>query len=265
MTNSIEPITCCDQWVQHSQGRIFTRRWALAESRPEANPIVLLHDSLGCVELWRDLPGALSQATGREVIAYDRLGFGRSDARDGLPALGFIADEAREILPLVCEQLGVDGFVVFGHSVGGGMAIHCAAEMPDRCEALVTLSAQTFLEKQTLDGVRAARDYFRAPEQIQRLAKYHGEKARWVLDAWTESWLHPDFEDWSLVDVLSRVRCPILAIHGENDEYGSTRHAELIAQHGGGPVRIEILSGVGHMPQREDPPAVLKMVAELLQ
>ena len=264
METSIESIAFNDQWVEHPQGRVFVRRWRAAQVQTERNPIVLMHDSLGCVELWRDLPAELCRLTGRDVIAYDRLGFGRSDALHELPELDFIEQEAHDVFPLVCEALGVEGFVMMGHSVGGGMSVHCAAAYPERCEALITLAAQSFAEPRTLDGVREAGIQFRDPEQLQRLSRYHGDKARWVVDAWTESWLHPGFADWSLLDVLPRVRCPILAIHGANDEYGSTRHPELISEHGGGSVCVEILPGVGHLPHREQSDTVLKLVSELL-
>ncbi len=257
-----------DQWIEHPQGRLFARRWWPQESSPQGCPIVLLHDSLGCVALWRDFPAALSQATGREVIAYDRLGFGQSDPRRERPTLDFISEEASCHLPLVCEQLGVHRFVALGHSVGGGMAIQCAAESASadapRCEALVTLAAQVFPEDRTLAGIRAAREQFRAPGQIERLAKYHGDKARWVLDAWIGSWLVPDFASWSLAGVLPRVHCATLAIHGELDEYGSTRHPELIGRLAGGPTRVEILPGVGHVPHREQPAEVMRLLASFL-
>lgn len=88
---------------------------------------------------------------------------------------------------------------------------------------------------------------------VARFAGLRGVVARWVLDAWIDAWLDPGFAAWSLAGVLPRVRCPVLALHGERDEYGSTRHPELIALHGGGPVRCEILPGIGHKPQRERP------------
>ncbi|WP_246483657.1 alpha/beta fold hydrolase [Paenacidovorax monticola] len=141
------------------------------------SPIVLFHDSLGCVELWRDLPAALCLATGRPVIAYDRLGFGRSDARRLRPPLDFVAQEADDYFPVLREQLGVERFIALGHSVGGGMAIHCAAEWADTCDALVTVAAQVFAEERTLGGIRVAREQFQDPQQIERLARYHGSKA----------------------------------------------------------------------------------------
>jgi pimeloyl-ACP methyl ester carboxylesterase len=255
-----------DQWLEHPQGRIFTRRWTPADSEEPTPrpPIVLLHDSLGAVALWRDFPAALSQATGRDVIAYDRLGFGKSDRRSGRLAPGFVAEEASTGFPLLREQLGFQEFVAFGHSVGGGMAIHCAAAFGAECEALVTISAQAFAEERTLEGIRAAKEQFKDPAQVERLARYHGDKARWVLDAWIETWLDPAFASWSLADVLPRVACPVLAIHGDLDEFGSTKHPEMIGALASGEVRAEILPGVGHVPHREQPALVLKLVSGFL-
>ena len=99
---------------------------------------------------------------------------------------------------------------------------------------------------------------------MQRLAKYHGDKARWVLDAWIDNWLSPGFASWTVEAVLPRVACPVLAIHGVDDEYGSIRHAELIGRLVGGPARVEILEDTGHVPQRERPELVLGLVREFL-
>jgi pimeloyl-ACP methyl ester carboxylesterase len=85
-----------------------------------------------------------------------------------------------------------------------------------------------------------------------------------VLDAWIETWLSPGFASWTLAEVLPRVTCPVLAIHGVNDEYGSVRHAELIGERSGGPARIEILEGIGHVPHREQPERVLGLVSGFL-
>ena len=266
-TNFPARIDSRDRWVEHPQGQIFTRSWAPVEdAKPVVKPssILLLHDSLGCVELWRDFPAALSRATGREVIAYDRLGFGRSASRTGRPPLHFVAEEASVYVPVLLEQLGVSGFIAFGHSVGGGMAVHCAAAFAPRCEALVTVAAQVFSEDRTLGGIRAAKEQFSDPGQVERLASYHGEKTRWVLDAWIGNWLDPGFASWSLADVLPHVSCPVLAIHGELDEYGSTRHPELIGRLSKGPAQVEILPGVGHVPHREQPEQVLGRVAGFL-
>lgn len=224
--------------------------------------MLLFHDSLGCIALWRDFPADLARACGRTVIAYDRQGFGQSSARtDTLPA-SFIADEGKTVVPALCEGLGLSRFVALGHSVGGGMAVHAAAHLQDRVEALVTISAQAFVEARTLEGIRTAKAGFEDPAAFARLARYHGDKARWVLDAWTETWLSPAFSTWTLEDGLNNVRCRTLALHGDQDEYGSVRHPERIAELTGG--KAIVLTGKGHMPHRECPAMLTEAIRKFL-
>lgn len=245
-------------------GDLFARRWRPAGAAAAAPVIVLLHDSLGCVALWRDFPPALAAATGLDVVAYDRLGFGRSAAHPGRLALDFMADEARRFMPVLLDALGIANAIPLGHSVGGAMAIETAAALPDRCAAVVTIAAQAFVEDRTVAGISAARDQFAAPEQVARLARYHGDKARWVLDAWIDSWLAPGFAAWSLDATLPRLRCPVLAIHGDRDEYGSGVHPQRIAGLAGAGGRAVLVEDCGHVPHRERPGRVLDEVATFL-
>lgn len=251
-----------DGWLPTPNGRLFVRVWTFVSHRA---PIILFHDSLGSVELWRSLPVTLSVETGRTVIAYDRLGFGKSDARQGPLPLDFVGAEAAVTLPLLFDALDIDDFVAMGHSVGGGMAIHSAAAFPVDCCALITESAQAFVEARTLDGIRAAKADFQKPGQRDRLVKYHGDKAQWVLDAWTETWLAPEFQAWTLDEVLPQVTCPMLAIHGEDDEYGSPDHAERIASTVAGEASAVVLPGRKHIPHRQDEDAIVNLIVAFLE
>lgn len=257
-------MSAIDHWIAHPAGRLFAREWSASQAGAALPPLVLLHDSLGCVGIWRDFPALLARGTGRRVIAYDRPGFGRSDARGDRLSLDFIAGEAADGFPLVCRHFGIDRFAVLGHSVGGGMAVNVAARHGERCTALVTIAAQAFVEDRTLAGLRAARASFAEPGALERLARYHGEKAAWVLSAWLDTWLAPAFAGWSLADALPAVRCRVLALHGELDEYGSAAHPAMIARLAGGPARMEMLAGLGHVPQRERPEEVARRVADFL-
>ena len=257
-------IVTTDHWIVHPGGRQFARQWRADGAGSGGATIVLLHDSLGCVELWRDFPALLAAATRRRVVAYDRLGFGRSDARAGRPSKDFVAEEASAIFPTVRDRLAIGRFVVAGHSVGGGMAVEIAAQACVDCEALVTMSAQAFVEDRTIAGLRVAQKQFEDPRQVERLAKYHGGKASWALDAWLGQWLDPAFASWSLDAALPRVACPVLAIHGEQDEYGSAAHPRRIVDGVAGPARLEMLPGVGHVPYREQPDLVLRLMADFL-
>ncbi len=253
-----------DRFVQAPGGRLFVRVWGTIGSSTGHSAIILFHDSLGCVELWRDFPLQLASTTGLPVIAYDRLGFGRSDPHPGRLKFGFIEDEARTAVPALRSALGIDRMVLFGHSVGGGMAVASAAAFRDESLALVTESAQAFVEERTIAGIRQGRRMFGAPDQMARLARYHGEKARWVVDAWTETWLAPQFATWTLDDDLRSLQCPVLAIHGDRDEYGSSVHPERICTLPPTPTQSVILNDCGHVPHREKPDQVLGAVKHFL-
>ena len=248
-----------DSFVPTPQGRLFVRQWRPAGTA-DAAPIIFFHDSLGSVDQWRDFPAEVARITGRPVIAYDRLGFGRSDANPRTLAPDFIRDEARSGLAHVRDALGIDRMILAGHSVGGGMAVACAATFPDRTDAVITLAAQAFLEDRTVAGIEQARAAFRQDGQIDRLARYHGDKARWVLDAWIETWLAPSFADWTLDDDVRGLRCPILVIHGDEDEYGSTAHPRRIVAVATGPAELAIIADCHHMPHREHPNQVLDRI-----
>ncbi|MDD1981222.1 alpha/beta fold hydrolase [Pseudomonas shirazica] len=252
-----------EHWIDTAQGKLFAQEWAPLQA--QGAPIVLLHDSLGCVALWREFPAQLAQTTGHRVIAYDRLGFGRSDAHPGSLRLGFVEDEAQQGFTALREHFGIGDFIVFGHSVGGGMAVACAAAFASQCVGLITESAQAFVEARTLEGIRVADQQFAEPGQLQRLERYHGGKAEWVLRAWVDNWLSEHFADWSLDALLPQVRCPLLSLHGDNDEFGSPAHPERLVALAGGPGLMRLLQGCGHVPHREQAERVLEEVLQFLR
>jgi pimeloyl-ACP methyl ester carboxylesterase len=256
-------LTPADIFIDVPGGRLFARRWRGGlGKRP---PIILLHDSLGSVEQWRDFPQTLAAATCRDVIAYDRLGFGKSSPRTDRPSRQFILEEARDFFPAIQRALGLGRFILFGHSVGGAMALAIAASHGADCEAVITESAQAFVEPRTVAGIRSARDEFTDPAHFARLEKWHGRKARWVLDAWAESWLSQDFASWTLDPFLPRVTCAVLAIHGDLDEYGSVEFPRRITMSVKGPSELAILERCGHVPHRERSAEVLRLAATFLE
>lgn len=246
-------------------GTLFACRWQPAGAAFDAPTILLFHDSLGSTALWRGFPEMLARETGLPVLSYDRRGFGRSDPADAPLDQDFIALEARETLPLLLDQLGIGDFIAFGHSVGGAMAIESAAAFPERCRAVISESAQAFVEDRTLAGVRAANAQFADPDQAARIARHHGEKTRWILDAWIGTWLAPERVGWTLDATLARVRCPVLAIHGDCDEFGSEAHARRIADGVAGPAELLLIDACGHVPHRDRPEIVLDAVTLFLR
>jgi pimeloyl-ACP methyl ester carboxylesterase len=196
------------------------------------------------------------------VIAYDRLGFGRSDPYPGRLGANFVQMEARYVLPRLCEQLDVKRFIACGHSVGGGMAVEAASYFQTQCLALVTIAAQAFVEDRTLKGILAAQRDFQDAANLARLTKYHGDKTPWVVSAWIDTWLAPEFANWNLNTALAEIRCPVLAVHGEQDEYGSTEHPKRIAAGHG---TVCILPQTGHVPHRERKEILVDVIHQFLE
>jgi|SRR5579862_2677410 len=261
-SNEVMSMHVLDSLIEVPGGRVFARRWGDLTHRP---PIVLLHDSLGSVEQWRNFPHLLGQATGRQVLAYDRLGFGRSTPRSDRPSVDFIGEEASTFFPALARSLGLARFALFGHSVGGAMALVIAATQEAACEAVVTEAAQAFVEPRTLAGIRAAQAQLADPAQFERLSKWHDGKARWVLDAWTQVWLSAEFSGWSLDSYLPAIVCPVLAIHGDRDDYGSEEFPRRITRGVSGPAEMAVMAQCGHVPHRERREEVLRLTAAFLE
>ena len=251
-----------DFFINIPNGTLYVKKW-IPENCEHCIPIILLHDSLGSVDLWKDFPEKLAKRLSRVVIAYDRLGFGGSSARDKIPSRNFIREEAEIYFSHLIDGLSLNKFLLFGHSVGGSMSIEIAAKFV-ACVAVITESSQAFIEELTLIGIRQAKLTFQNPERIEKLEKWHGQKAEWVLRAWVDVWLSPEFLDWSLEDCISKVKCPLLAIHGDNDEYGSKAFPEFISGKSGGESQMMILDGCGHVPHKEKQQEVLGCISSFI-
>ena len=252
-------------FIQTPGGKLFARLWEPEKAdNIDAAPLVLFHESTGSVGQWRDFPARLARGLNRHVIAYDRLGFGKSDPHARRLTRIFMGDEARDFLPFLLDYFKVGRFVALGHSVGGEIAVATAAAMPDRVDAVITISAQSFVEQATLAGVREAKKAFADPEKFARVTRHHGDKARWVLDAWFDTWLDPEFSDWTLDAELMQLSCPLMAIHGSEDEFGSAAHARRMTDVPSQWTRLALLEGVGHIPYREQPDHIVTLIKDFL-
>jgi pimeloyl-ACP methyl ester carboxylesterase len=231
-------------------------------ARRHAVPIVMLHEGLGSVALWRDFPQRLAEATGRRVLAYSRLGYGRSDPLTGPRRTDFMHDEALQALPQLLDELAVRESVLFGHSDGASIALIHAARARRPVVALIALAAHVYVERYSLDQIAAARRDYLDGALRARLARFHDhvDSAFW---GWNDIWLHPDFVTWNIESLLPDVACPLLAIQGVDDEYGTMAQLDRI-EHGARHVRRLELRACGHAPHRDQPEAVLLATAQLL-
>ncbi|WP_028995432.1 alpha/beta fold hydrolase [Azonexus hydrophilus] len=229
---------------------------ASAVDRPT---LVMLHEGLGCVAMWRDFPDKLAATTGCRVLVYSRPGYGSSDPHPQPRQPDYMHREAREVLPAFLAALGIVRPVLVGHSDGGSIALIHAGSFPQAVAGLVVMAPHEFVEEETLAGIRTARKFWSSSDWPQRLARYHRDAQR-VFHDWNDCWLWPEFRDWNIEDYLPAIRCPVLAIQGEDDEYATLRQIEVIAEKVPG-TQLLCLANCGHSPQRDQEAAVLAAIA----
>lgn len=245
-------------------GRLEYARWGAGEL--EGPPLVLLHEGLGCVSMWRDWPDELARATGREVFAYSRFGYGGSSPADLPWPLDFMAREARAVLPRVLEAAGIgEAPVLVGHSDGGTIALLCAASGEVPLAGVATLAAHAFNEPRCIEGIEAARAAFRNGALRERLARHHGERTDDAFRGWCDAWLDPAFEHWSIEEELAGVAVPLLVVQGREDAYGTLRQVEVIADRTAGPCRTVVLDDCGHSPHRDRGRATTAAIARFVE
>lgn len=231
----------------------------------EGKPVlVFLHDSLGCTQLWRDLPAKLSETTGCNILVYDRLGYGKSGP---MPTherpVNYMELEA-DLLNDLLIKLNISNAILFGHSDGGTIALITAAKYPEKVKTVICEAGHIFVEDVTLKGVYDAWDAYKTTNLAERLQKYHGDKVETLFRAWTETWTREDYRSWNIEYLLKNIQCPLLFIQGEDDEYGTLDQVEKTVSQVSGPAEKYIIPGVGHTPHKEVPELVLSKAAEFI-
>ena len=225
-------------------------------------PLLLLHEGLGCIAFWRDFPTKLAARTGCRVIAWSRAGYGHSQPYPEARTGRYLHREAEEALPALLEALDVDQPVLIGHSDGGSISLIFAGAFPEAVRAIAVIAPHEFVEAETVAGILAAKTAWTATDWPHRLARYHADAQR-VFSDWSDTWLAPSFANWSIVDYLGKIRCPVLAIQGEGDEYASMRQIDVIAEHAPDTQLLK-LAHCGHTPQRDQEAAVLDALVALV-
>ena len=230
---------------------------------PAAAPtIVMLHEGLGCVALWREFPQQLAAATGFGVAAYSRAGYGRSGAASRTWPLDYMTREALDVLPCVLDALGVKSAVLLGHSDGASIAAIYAGGVVDfRVRGLVLIAPHFFTEPSGLAAIAAAKHAFDAGDLRARLAKYHRDVDS-AFRGWSEAWLDPGFVKWHIADCIDYLRVPTLAIQGAGDPYGTLAQIRELESRIYAPLDVEILADCGHAPHVERPAETLAAIAE---
>jgi pimeloyl-ACP methyl ester carboxylesterase len=246
----------------NAAGHSLYYEWIDADAAKPA--LVFLHEGLGSIRQWRDFPARLCAATGRRGLVYDRYGYGRSDVlAEPRRTVRFMHDEALNALPALLASLKIDNPILVGHSDGASIAlIHAGAGHAVR--GVVAMAPHVFIEPICISSIKKATETFETTDLAARLGRYHKD-ARKTFYGWADVWLDPEFMGWDIrADYLAGVRCPVLAIQGRDDEYGTMEQLEEIKRRVSAPCELVKLEKCGHAPFRDQPEKVLAKAASFI-
>ncbi len=233
-------------------------------------PLVLfLHEGLGSLAAWKDFPQRLCDAVGCRGLVYSRPGYGRSTPRapDEAWSPDFMHEQAHAVLPAVLAALGVDPVCeplwLYGHSDGGTIALLYAARFPQALAGAIVAAPHILAEPMSLASIRQAREAYSQTDLRARLARYHDDPDS-AFGGWCGAWLDPRFANWSIEDEIASIRCPLLAVQGLADEYGTLEQIRGIARRVPGTALME-LADCGHSPHRDQPAHVIEAVGGFIR
>ena len=226
--------------------------------------LVLLHEGLGAVSMWKDFPERLAAATGCGVFVYSRAGYGRSSPVELPRPLDYMHREAREVLPRLLTAIGLHEAILVGHSDGASIAtLHAGgiAGEDTRLRGVVLMAPHFFVEDISIRSIAAARTAYLETDLRERLRRHHGDNVDCAFWGWNRAWLDPRFRDWDIGCWLARIKVPVLVVQGRDDEYGTLAQPRMAEERCAGPVEVEIFDRCGHAPFRDRPQATLEAIA----
>jgi pimeloyl-ACP methyl ester carboxylesterase len=242
-------------------GKLLETMWI--EPRQLGRPtLVLLHEGLGSLAMWKDFPTQLAARTGCGVLVYSRYGHGNSDKLMEKRPVRFMHHEGEVVLPELLDKLEIKRPVLIGHSDGGSISLIFAGAYPDAVSGLILEAPHIFVEDLSIASIAQAKVTYGTTDFPQRLGRYHAH-----VDAtfwgWNDIWLDPAFRSWNVEEYLARITCPVLCIQGEQDEYGTLAQVEAIKA-GALQTEILILANCKHSPHRDQSEKALDAMAEFV-
>jgi pimeloyl-ACP methyl ester carboxylesterase len=222
----------------------------------------MLHEGLGSIGQWKDLPERLRERTGCAIVAYSRYGYGRSEALSEPRRVTYMHHEAEVVLPELLRELGIERPILLGHSDGASIALLYGGFAPGDVRALIVLAPHLFVEDVSVRSIVQAKVAYETSDLAARLGRYHADVDS-AFRGWNDAWLDPAFRAWNIEAAVARIRCPVLAIQGIDDEYGTIAQLDALQRHVPGTRRI-LLDACGHSPQRDRPIETLDAIANFV-
>jgi pimeloyl-ACP methyl ester carboxylesterase len=240
----------------------FINKNLLSEDKPL---LLFLHEGLGSIPQWKEFPGLLSDELKLPAMIYDRFCYGGSDFLPENFKKGLMHKEAAERLPELLNALSINNqLIITGHSDGATIALLYASFFPEKVNAVVSIAAHCFLEGISIEGLENLKVKKDDPGFIDSLSKYHGENTKALLNGWIDMWLLNEVKNWNMFDELKKIKCPVLAMQGRKDEYGTPEQVEKIFENIPGVCETFIFKDMAHSPHIQNPFEVKNLIKEFL-
>ena len=224
--------------------------------------VVFLHEGLGSVAMWKDFPARFCSAHGFRGLVFSRYGYGRSTPKpaDERWPPEFMHAQAHEVLPALFDALQIERPWLFGHSDGGSIALLYASRFDP--SGIIVVAPHILVEDVSIASIEVARDAFANTDLRARLARYHADPDS-AFRGWNDVWLSPAFRAWNIAAELATIRCPVLAVQGEDDEYGTLaqiRGIEAVLPE----TRLLVIPKCAHSPHRDQPETLIRESARFI-
>ncbi len=235
--------------------------WAcFGTQSPDLPVVVMLHEGLGCLALWRDFPQSVAESTGLPVFVYSRAGHGRSEAGELPRPLDYMTREAVDVLPDVLDAIGSQSYILLGHSDGATIAAEYAGRIEDfRIRGLILMAPHFFTEPMGLAEIADSKTTFENSDLRDRMAKYHLDAGA-TFHGWNDAWLDPGFVEWNVGEVIDYWRIPCLVIQGNQDQYGTKAQVTEVETRSYAPVEVAMIDDCRHSPHLDQPGITLAVI-----
>ncbi len=250
-------------YITANQHRLYIR--LIGDVEPGKPTLVFMHDGLGCIEMWRDLPDKIAAMTGFPALIYDRWGYGKSDTLTEPRQFNYRHVEALQTLPEVLTQFSIDQFILIGHSDGGAMSLLAASRFTDRVLAVATFAPQVAIPDQMQSDMLKTMQVFEEGKLKTGLEKYHGDNTTSMFFGWANAWSSDEFKGWNMAEEFKQIKCPLLTIVGAKDEYGYQHNLDAIEAGVSTALKQLTFLDSGHAPHQDEPDRVINEIKILLE
>ncbi|MCK9254239.1 MAG: alpha/beta hydrolase [Bacteroidales bacterium] len=229
--------------------------------------LIFLHEGLGSIGQWKDFPEKLSKKLEMPALIYDRYGYGKSDGLSENRNPNYLEEDAKNYMPFIFNKLlkPNSNKIIIGHSDGGSLALLYAAMFPENTKAIIIEAAHLFIEDLTYNSVKKMYDIFYKRGLKKSLEKYHGKNTVTMFHGWYDVWTNPEYKNWNIENYLKLIKCPVLAIQGDKDEYGSIKQLDSLKNNIKSFCQIELIKNCGHAPHFEAEEEITELTLSFIQ